>query len=137
LLTFAALLASTTASAVAGEEKREAMGRTPRVVIDRSPNPKRIHLGSPSLAVLPDGSYVASHDFFGPGTDWQTTAVFRSTERGRTWKKAATLKGQFRSQLFVWREGPARGRPEPAYTAAISRPWILKRGIVASSSTMT
>jgi len=75
----------------------------PGVVIAQSENPKKLFLGSPSLAVLPDGSYVVSHDFFGPGSDWNTTAIFRSTDRGKSWGKTATIKEQFWSRLFVHR----------------------------------
>jgi len=77
----------------------------PGVVIDRSPDPQKVFLGSPSIAVLPDGTYVASHDFFGPGTDFDTTAVFRSGDRGETWERTASLKGQFWSLLFTCGQG--------------------------------
>jgi hypothetical protein len=73
----------------------------PGVVIDRSPDPARIYIGSPGLAVLPGGDYAASHDFFGPGTTNGQTAVFGSTDRGRTWQRLATLDGQWWSSLFV------------------------------------
>jgi len=76
----------------------------PGVIIDRSPDPARVYIGSPTLAVLPDGSYVAAHDWFGPGTTFDTTAVLRSEDRGETWKQVATLDGQFWSNLFVHRE---------------------------------
>ncbi len=73
----------------------------PGIIIDRSPDPQTIYIGSPSLAVLPDGTYVASHDFFGPGTTFDTTAIFSSSDRGKTWTRAAVLDGQFWSRLFV------------------------------------
>ena len=76
----------------------------PGTVIDRSSDSDRIYFGSPSLVILPDGSYVATHDFFGPGTSFDTTAVFRSTDGGGTWEKTATLEGQFWSRLFVVRK---------------------------------
>ena len=75
--------------------------KPPGVVIDQSPDARKVYIGSPSLAILADGSYVASHDFFGPGTTFDTTAVFRSEDRGETWEQTATLKGQFWSRLFV------------------------------------
>lgn len=71
------------------------------MVIDRSPDPARVYIGSPSLAVLPDSGYVASHDFFGPGTSNSQTAVFGSNDRGATWQRLATLDGQWWSTLFV------------------------------------
>jgi hypothetical protein len=75
----------------------------PGVIIDRSPDPSRVYIGSPSIAVLPSGEYLASHDFFGPGTTNSQTAVFASKDRGATWRKVATLDGQWWSTLFVHR----------------------------------
>lgn len=47
----------------------------PGVVIDKSNNPQHVFFGSPSIVILPNGNYVASHDYFGGGTfqyvDWQ------------------------------------------------------------------
>ena len=97
------LLAAAVGSPAAAQSKAPAMDRPPGVVIRESPNPEKVYLGSPSLAVLPDGSYVASHDWFGPGTTFNTTEVYRSTDRGRTWEHSATLKGQFWSRLFIHR----------------------------------
>lgn len=65
------------------------------------------YIGSPSLAILPNGDYVASHDFFGPGSsEWQQaiTQVFVSTDKGKKWKLVSTLEGAFWSSLFVHRE---------------------------------
>jgi hypothetical protein len=75
----------------------------PGVIIDRSPEPARVYIGSPSIAVLPGGEYLASHDFFGPGTTNSQTAVFASNDRGKTWRKTALLDGQWWSTLFVHR----------------------------------
>lgn len=78
----------------------------PGVVIDHSPAASGIYIGSPSLAVLTNGDYVASHDEFGPKSTEQTLAVshvFRSADRGQSWRKVATLKGAFWSSLFVHR----------------------------------
>jgi len=78
----------------------------PGVVIAHVPATTRTFIGSPSLAILPDGSYVASHDLFGPGsTEWTsaTTRVFRSTDRGATWSKVASVEPAFWSGLFVHR----------------------------------
>jgi hypothetical protein len=86
-----------------------AMGRTypilsvapPGTVISRSPDPARQYVGSPAITILPNGDYVASHDWFGPATTFDTTAVFRSKDKGVTWHQVAELKGQFWSTLFV------------------------------------
>ncbi len=64
------------------------------------------YIGSPSIAVLPDGSYVASHDEFGPkSAEYKSavTLVFRSTDKGATWHKISRIEGAFWSTLFVHR----------------------------------
>ena len=79
----------------------------PGVVVDRSPDPARVYIGSPSIAVLSNGHYVASHDFHGPGSTEHSVAaarVFGSTDRGRTWRRLADIDGAFWSSLFVHRE---------------------------------
>ena len=78
----------------------------PGVVIDYQPAVSRQYIGSPSIAILPDGAYVASHDFFGPGSTQSTSAVtrvFHSIDRGRTWRQSAEMHDQFWSNLFVHR----------------------------------
>ncbi|MEJ5251784.1 MAG: exo-alpha-sialidase [Chthonomonadetes bacterium] len=75
--------------------------KVPGVVINHSPASSRQYIGSPSLAVLPGGEYVASHDLFGPGTEENRTLVFASADRGRTWRLCVEIEGQFWSTLFV------------------------------------
>lgn len=75
----------------------------PGVIVAHSPAKSRQYIGSPSLAVLPSGEYLASHDFFGPGSSRDTTAVYASADRGKTWAHRATVKGQWWSTLFAHR----------------------------------
>lgn len=78
----------------------------PGVVIDHVPATTGTYVGSPSIAILPDGSYVASHDFFGPkSNEYQsaTTAIFSSPDRGATWREISRIDGAFWSNLFVHR----------------------------------
>jgi len=75
--------------------------QVPGVVIDHSPAESGRYIGSPSLAVLPDGSYVASHDYFGPSTNENRTAIFRSDDAGKMWRRLTEFDGQFWSSLFV------------------------------------
>lgn len=72
----------------------------PGVVIDYQPPDTRRFVGSPSLVILPDGTYVASHDIFGPGANGDVTLIFQSTDRGRTWTKVAQVSPQNWSSLF-------------------------------------
>ena len=63
-------------------------------------------MGSPSIVILKGGAYVATHDLFGPGSTQNTSAVtrvFRSEDRGRTWRQTAEFSDQFWSNLFVHR----------------------------------
>ena len=92
------ILARTVVSAMA-----QTAAELPGVVIDHSPASKGKYLGSPSIAILPDGRYVASHDYFGPKTkEFETaiTDIFVSDDKGASWRKTATLNGQFWSSLF-------------------------------------
>jgi len=78
----------------------------PGVVIDHTPASSGIYVGSPSLAVLPNGDYVASHDEFGPKSTELSRAVshvFQSHDRGANWKKISIIDGAFWSTLFTHR----------------------------------
>ena len=81
----------------AGVPKPETMG----VVIDYVPAATQTYVGSPSIVIMPNGLYVASHDYFGRGSSDDTTAVFSSDDRGQTWHKIALIKGQWWSSLFI------------------------------------
>ena len=99
-LALALLLAALCASVPAAEPDHS---RVPGVVVDHLAARTKRYVGSPSLAVLPDGTYVASHDIFGPGSRYNRTRVFASADRGRTWTKRAEIEGQWWSTLFVHR----------------------------------
>jgi hypothetical protein len=78
----------------------------PGVVVAHSPAASGRYIGSPSIAVLPGSGYVASHDFFGPNSNYRqraTTRVFSSDDRGRTWRHQGDIDGQLWSTLFVHR----------------------------------
>jgi len=79
----------------------------PGVVVDYSPAHSGLYIGSPSIAVLPNGDYVASHDLFGPKStehEQAITRVFRSADQGKTWTHLTDIRGQFWSTLFVHRD---------------------------------
>ncbi len=78
--------------------------KVPGVVVNHILASTKIYIGSPSICILPNGYYVASHDHFGPGsTEFQQalTAVYQSKDKGKTWAKISEIKGQFWSNLFV------------------------------------
>jgi hypothetical protein len=76
----------------------------PGVIVNHSPQSSGLYIGSPSLAVLPSGDYLASHDFFGPKSaehEAPTTVVFRSADRGASWSEIARIKPLFWAGLFT------------------------------------
>ncbi|MEO6915108.1 MAG: exo-alpha-sialidase [Chitinophagaceae bacterium] len=78
-------------------------GTVPGVIIDYSAASSGQYIGSPSICILSNGDYVASHDFFGPKATERSRAVtwvFLSSNKGRTWKKISEINGQFWSTLF-------------------------------------
>lgn len=65
--------------------------RPPGTVICHYNQQDSIYVGSPSLCILPDGTYIASHDEFGPGSSSTTAAVtriYRSEDRGEHWRRS-------------------------------------------------
>lgn len=77
----------------------------PGVIVDRSPDFATVYVGCPSIAILPNGGYVASHSWFGPETHNDSSEVFGSSDRGKSWRRLASLRGQWWSTLFVRRGG--------------------------------
>ena len=59
------------------------------------------YIGSPSLAILPDGRYVSSHDIFGGGGSHDRMRIFRSSDRGTSWRHVSDLSPTFWPKLFV------------------------------------
>ncbi len=81
--------------------------KVPGVVIDHIPASGKTYIGSPSICILSNGDYVASHDYFGPAStenEQALTAVFTSSDKGKSWRKISEIKGQFWSNLFVHRD---------------------------------
>lgn len=78
----------------------------PGVVIRHIPQASGLFIGSPSIAVLPDGQYLASHDFFGPESnehECATAVVYRSSDKGLHWTQLAEIRCMFWPKLFVYR----------------------------------
>ena len=97
---FAALLSALAPQA----ETVASLPVVPGIVIDHIPASTGTYIGSPSIAILPTGEYVASHDLFGPKTTEHklaTSLIFQSTDTGRTWNNIATIEGAFWSTLFA------------------------------------
>ena len=83
---------------------QSATSSPPGVVISHSYVKSGQYIGSPSIAKLDDGTYVASHDFFGPETkehEAATTLIFRSEDAGQSWQQVAEICPAFWSGLFA------------------------------------
>lgn len=77
--------------------------KVPGVVIQHISAREKLYIGSPSICILPDGHYLASHEYFGPGRTGKSRAqIFSSADKGKSWQKIAEIDGQEWSQLFVY-----------------------------------
>jgi hypothetical protein len=88
------------------ETRSQRVDTVPGVVIAHSPASSQIYIGSAGIARLSDGSYLAKHDEFGKGsTEYESalTLVYRSTDRGETWQRIASIDGLFWSSIFEHR----------------------------------
>lgn len=103
LFLLAAGCAAAFAAAPSAPPARVPSGPPPGVVIAASPDPERAYVGTPAIAILPDGTYVAAHDFFGKSPLTDTTHVYASVDRGVTWRRVAEIRGQAWFTLFVHR----------------------------------
>jgi iduronate 2-sulfatase len=80
--------------------------RPPGTVIHHSPAASGRYIGSPSICILPDGSYLASHDLFGPKSKEYIRAtgrLYHSADRGLTWQHRTDFDGFFWQGLFTHR----------------------------------
>ncbi len=78
--------------------------QVPGVVITHSAATTHQFIGSPGLAVLPNGHYLAKCDLFGPGINDEqigTTPVFESADKGRTWTHLTDVMGMYWATIFV------------------------------------
>lgn len=78
----------------------------PGVVIHHSPASSRIYVGSPGIAILPSGEYLAKCDEYGPqSTEYRrgVTHVFHSADRGESWHHLTQVNGIYWASIFVHR----------------------------------
>ena len=98
----------------------------PGVIINYSPATSGSYLGSPCILILPNGEYLVSHDYFGPGTNYDTMELFTSKDQGKTWTNTSTIVGQWWSTLFNHNEdlyvlGTSREYGYPVIRKSIDR----------------
>ena len=102
-----AVLAMTTVCSLDAEEPNPDHSQVPGVVIPHSPASSGIYIGSPGIAILPDGSYLAKQDEFGPQSTEKTRAVthvYRSAieeNRGSTCRVWTACSGRISSVMRV------------------------------------
>lgn len=78
----------------------------PGVVVAHSAASTGRYIGSPSFLMASGGDYLASHDFFGPGSgeaERGTSEVYGSEDHGQTWCLRSRIEGAFYSVLFEHR----------------------------------
>jgi len=76
----------------------------PGTVIAHYPKSEGKYVGSPGIAIVGDGVYLAKHDEFGPAsTEFQSaiTPLYRSDDAGKTWKRIHTFDGLFWASIFT------------------------------------
>lgn len=76
----------------------------PGTIVSHIPKTEGKYVGSPSLCILPNGDYLASHDEFGPNANTGKsgiTRIFKSVDKGSTWTEMTRLDGQYWSNLFL------------------------------------
>lgn len=76
----------------------------PGIIVDYIAASTNTFVGSPSICILPNGDYLASHEFFGPASseyENALTVIHKSSDKGKTWDKIAEIEGQFWSNIFV------------------------------------
>jgi hypothetical protein len=74
--------------------------KVPGTVIAHSPAATGRYVGSPGIVVLSDGTYLATHDIFGPGRNGSNTYVHRSTDRGESWEHLALVPDLTWANIF-------------------------------------
>ncbi|SBV97214.1 DUF1735 domain-containing protein [uncultured Dysgonomonas sp.] len=78
--------------------------KAPGTVIAHIPASEKKFIGSPSICIMPNGNYIASHDentVVNPTTN-NITHVYRSEDKGKTWAYMSKITGQFWSSVFVY-----------------------------------
>ena len=86
------------------EEIRGQDFQVPGTVIAHSPAPLAEFIGSPAIAVLENGDYLAAHDLFGSNSLYRIsgrTRIYRSSDKGQSWRLISQVTNQLWSSLFV------------------------------------
>ncbi len=71
----------------------------PGTVIHNSKANTKKFVGSPSIVILKNGTYLASHDYFGGIIS--DAFVYKSTDKGKTWERISEIKTMNWGKLFI------------------------------------
>lgn len=74
--------------------------KVPGVVIDHLPASGKVYLGTPSICILSDGTYIISYGTF--RSEKRITYISESKDKGNNWEKIAEMEGFF-CGLFIHR----------------------------------
>jgi hypothetical protein len=75
--------------------------RVPGVVISHISADTRLYMPSPSIAILPNGNYVVSHDYGRfDRKPHDEVLVFGSSDKGRTWRRLSKTTGRWDTLFF-------------------------------------
>ncbi|MBE6428382.1 MAG: exo-alpha-sialidase [Planctomycetaceae bacterium] len=80
--------------------RRENTPPPPGIVIAASPDWEKLFYGTPSMEIMEDGTYVFTHDWFGPASKGERTFVYQSTDQGKSWTKVSEFPDQKSGSLF-------------------------------------
>ena len=100
---------------ISSSAQESGSGKVPGVVIQHVSATEKLYIGSPSICILPNGNYLASHEYFGPNRSGKSRVqVFNSGNWGKSWEKIAEINGQEWSVLFVHKKDVFIIGPETA-----------------------
>ncbi|MBO9728344.1 MAG: exo-alpha-sialidase [Chitinophaga sp.] len=102
--------------------QEQSVKKIPGMVIQHVSKGSKLYIGSPSICILPDGNYLATHEYFGPNrTGKSRVQVYHSANRGKSWERISEIEGQEWSQLFVLDKQIFIIGPETAYGDVVIR----------------
>ncbi len=105
----------------------------PGVVVGHSPAETQVYLGSPSIVIMDDGTYVAAYQTFGRELqrrgEPEKTIIARSTDRGASWEQLDTLQPMSWANLF-----PFQGELYLMGTAGHYGPLVIRKSRDGGSS---
>jgi hypothetical protein len=87
-----------------GAEESLDTSQVPGTVIAHYPKSAGKYVGSPGIAIVGPGIYLAKHDEFGPESSEYSSAItqlYRSEDAGKSWRHTHTIDGLFWASIFT------------------------------------